>query len=64
MANNVSHWGSRGKQPKMAGLYEVDADTTLAGKVDALIRKLDLLASNDQGISLNSKAVLFCETCG
>lgn len=39
---------------KVAGLYEIDADTALASKVDALTHKLDLLVSNDQGVSLNS----------
>lgn len=46
----------------MAGLHEVDVDTTLVAKVDALIRKLDLLVSSSQGASLNSRVDMFCKT--
>lgn len=64
MANNESHWSSRGRQPRVAGLHEVDANTTLTVKVNALIRNLDLVMSNGQGVSSSSKIILLCETYG
>ena len=62
MASNESHWTSRTKPPKVAGIHELDADTTLATKVDALTWKLDLLMGSYSDSS--SGAVLFCETRG
>lgn len=40
-------------------MHEIDADTALEAKVDALTRKLDLLLSNGQGVSINSRVIQF-----
>lgn len=46
MANNESHSSSRGRHQRMVGLHEIGRDTAFTAKVDAFIRKLDLLMSN------------------
>lgn len=43
----------------MGRLHEVDADTTLATELDAILRKFDLLISNSLGASLSSRTVFF-----
>lgn len=48
----------------MAGLHELDTNTALATKMDALTRKLDLLMSKSPGVIPSSRYMLFCETCG
>lgn len=45
-------------------MHEVDSNTALVAKVDALTRKLDELVSNGQGASSSSRTILFCEKCG
>lgn len=44
-------------------MHKLDTDIALAAKVDEFTRKLDILVSNGQDVSTNSRTVLFCETC-
>ncbi|XP_039123368.1 uncharacterized protein LOC120259985 [Dioscorea cayenensis subsp. rotundata] len=48
MASNECHWSTRQKPPKEAGIYEINDNTVLAGKVEALTKRFDqfVLASD------------------
>ena len=47
MAMNNYQWHSeRGRHPKQAGLYNVDAVTSLAAQVEALNRRMDCMSVN------------------
>lgn len=59
----------------MAGIYEVNDNTTLVVKVEALMKnvmdnnalaaKVEALTKRfDVGLSSNSKVIMLCETCG
>ncbi|XP_039128945.1 uncharacterized protein LOC120265098 [Dioscorea cayenensis subsp. rotundata] len=61
MASNECHWSTRQKPPKAAGIYEINDNTALAAKVEALTKRFDQFVL---GTSSNSGAVLSCETCG
>ncbi|XP_039116603.1 uncharacterized protein LOC120252498 [Dioscorea cayenensis subsp. rotundata] len=61
MASNECHWSTRQKPPKAARIYEINDNTALAAKVEALTKRFDQFVL---GTSLNSGAVLSCETCG
>ncbi|XP_039121203.1 uncharacterized protein LOC120257957 [Dioscorea cayenensis subsp. rotundata] len=61
MASNESHWSTRGRPQKIAGIYEVNDTTTLAAKVEALTKRFDQFT---MGSSSNNGAVLSCGTCG
>ncbi|XP_039116475.1 uncharacterized protein LOC120251891 [Dioscorea cayenensis subsp. rotundata] len=41
MASNECHWSTRQKPPKAAGIYEIDDNTALAAKVEALTKRFD-----------------------
>ncbi|XP_039115823.1 uncharacterized protein LOC120251350 [Dioscorea cayenensis subsp. rotundata] len=62
MASNECHWSTREKNPlKAAGIYEINDNTALAAKVEALTKRFDQFVL---GTSSNTGAVLSCETCG
>ncbi|XP_039118483.1 uncharacterized protein LOC120254446 [Dioscorea cayenensis subsp. rotundata] len=61
MASNECHWSTRQKPPKAAGIYEINDNTELAAKVEALTKRFDQFVL---GTSSNSGAVLSCETYG
>ncbi|XP_039131853.1 uncharacterized protein LOC120268590 [Dioscorea cayenensis subsp. rotundata] len=61
MASNECHWSTRQKPPKAARIYEINDNTELAAKVEALTKRFDQFVL---GTSSNSGAVLSCETCG
>ncbi|XP_039126877.1 uncharacterized protein LOC120263016 [Dioscorea cayenensis subsp. rotundata] len=78
MASNECHWSTRQKEPRVAGLYEVNETTALAAKVDALTKsvmdnnalatKVEALTQRFDQFMLGSgsspKAVMSCEICG
>lgn len=43
MASNESHWSARSKPSRVVGIYEVNDNTALAAKMDALTKKVDQL---------------------
>ncbi|XP_039120906.1 uncharacterized protein LOC120257485 [Dioscorea cayenensis subsp. rotundata] len=61
MASNECHWSTRKKTPKAAGIYEINDNTALAAKVEALTKRFNQFVL---GTSSNSGAVLSCKTCG
>ncbi|XP_039126971.1 uncharacterized protein LOC120263138 [Dioscorea cayenensis subsp. rotundata] len=61
MASNECHWSTRQKPPRATGIYEINDNTGLAAKVEALTKRFYQFVL---GTSSNSGAVLSCETCG
>lgn len=61
MANNECHWSTRQNAPRAAGIYEMNDNTALVAKVEALTQRFDQFML---GSRLNYKAIMSCDTCG